>query len=113
MNIKDIQSALSVFEDESIRQTEATEQGDFRTANRAYNRIVEAATYLKAHDTLSELQPLLSHSHIGVRSHAAYYLLPVCEAEALKTLEAIAKSENGVHSLNAEMVLNEILIRPI
>ena len=49
--IKDIDSALSIFEEATANQAEATEQGDYRKANKCYKSITEAVDYLKEHNS--------------------------------------------------------------
>lgn len=104
--IKDIETALAVFEEASIKQTEATEQGDYKTGNKHYGEITKAVAFIKSENAIANLRPLLSHSSVGVRMWAACYLLPVDEKEGIKVLEQIAKS-SGIHALTADTTLSE------
>lgn len=54
---------------------QATQQGNARTANRAYAQIVRAKDSLVAGGHLAALVPLLCHEHAAVRLWAARYLL--------------------------------------
>lgn len=104
--INNIQSALELFERSSILQVEATERGDYKTGNKNYDKIIKAANFLKAENSINSLFPYLCHPSIGVRLWAAFYTLTFNEKEAVKTLEEIIKSD-GMVSLTAETTLNE------
>lgn len=104
--IKDIETALSNFEEAAVKHTEATEHGDFKIGNKNYAEIVKAITFLKEHNGMDKLTKLLSHSSVGVRLWAATYLLPVMETEGLRVLKEIY-SEAGIHSLTAKTTLSE------
>ena len=47
MKIKDIQTALEIFEDACIKHSEATEQGDYKTGNKYHSKIMKAIAFLK------------------------------------------------------------------
>ncbi|MEM0942125.1 MAG: DUF2019 domain-containing protein [Bacteroidota bacterium] len=104
--IKDIDTALAIFEEAAIKQAEATETGDYKTGNKHYDEITKAVAFIKNENAVESLKPFLSHSSIGVRLWAACYLLPVDEKQGVKTLEEIAKS-SGIHSLTADTTLSE------
>jgi len=106
MKIKDVKTALETFEEASIKQAEATEQGDYKTGNNCYNRITKAANFLKNENAISSLKEYLSSPFISVRLWAACYWLPINESEGIKVLEEIAKG-SGIHSLTAETTLDE------
>lgn len=106
MKLTDIKSAITLFQKATINQTEATEEGDFKTGNKNYSLITKAATYLKEHNAISELRPLLLNSSVGVRLWAASYLLPVFENESLLNLKKIVES-SGIHSFTAENTIVE------
>ena len=42
MKINNIKKALEIFEEASVKQAEATEQGDYKTGNKCYDRITKA-----------------------------------------------------------------------
>ncbi len=104
--IKDIETALAVFEEAAIKQAEATEEGDYKSGNKRYNEITKAAEYIKSEGSIDNLRGFLSHDSIGVRMWAAYYLLPVDEKEGERVLKEIAKS-SGIHALTADTTLSE------
>lgn len=104
--IKDIATAVLKFEEAATKHADATEQGDYKTANKNYAIIVKAVTFLKEHNEIQKLSELLSHSSDGVRGWAATYLLPLKEREAMKALEEIAKG-SGIRSLAAETTMSE------
>lgn len=67
MKIRDIDAALEIFEDASIKQSEATEQGDYKAGNKYYDKIIKAVTFLKSENALNQLEKYLSHSSVGVK----------------------------------------------
>lgn len=106
VKITDIESALGVFEESSLRHSDATEVGDYKAANKNYDSIVEATSFLKKQNAIDSLIPFLKHNFLGVRLWAASYLLPSYEKEATKTLQEISL-KNGIHSLTAKTTLSE------
>jgi hypothetical protein len=106
MKIKEIKIALEIFEEACIKHSEATEQGDYKTGNKYYTKIVKAATFLKNENAISNLRDYLSSPFVGVRLWTACYWLAVNEQEGIKVLEEIVKSP-GIHSLTAETTLSE------
>jgi hypothetical protein len=106
MKIKDIQTALEVFETASKKQAEATDQGDYKTGNKCYDRIIKSTDFLKKENALNRLEKYFTNSSIGVRLWSACYLLPINEQGGIKVLEEIAKS-SGIHSLTAKTAIDE------
>lgn len=104
--INNIDSALSVFEDAAAKHAEATEQGDYRKANKCYKSITEAVNYLKEHNALLQLEVFLRHASVGVRLWSASYLLSIRENDAIRVLEEISTLP-GIHSLDAKTTLSE------
>lgn len=104
--IKDITTALSLFEDAAAKQAEATSQGDYKMGNKYYDTLVESVAFLKRANAVNQLLSLLAHRSIGVRMWAAVYLLPIHEKEGVKILEQIMKIP-GIHALTAETTLSE------
>ncbi|MFH6968371.1 MULTISPECIES: DUF2019 domain-containing protein [Flavobacterium] len=106
MKIENVEKALSIFEEVSIKQSEAIETGDYKTGNKFYAKIVLAANFLKDENAINKLENFLLHESIGVRLWSASYLLSYNEKDAIKVLESIEKT-SGIHSLTAETTLSE------
>ena len=104
--ITDKSAALNLFEQAALKHSEATEEGDYKTGNKNYTLIIKAINFLKEKNEVSCLTSFLKHPSAGVRCWAALYLLPICENEAVRTLEDLSKN-NGFHSLDAETTLSE------
>src|SRR4051812_49263179 len=104
--INDISDALKLFEDAALKHAEATETGDYKTANKNYDKIVEAIQFLKEKNQLDGLLKFLNHDSDGVRVWAAGYLLFTHSGEGVRTLEEISKTK-GIQSLNASTTLSE------
>ena len=104
--IKDIQSALALFEESAIKQAESTEIGDYKSGNKAYKSLIHAINFLKELEHVPSLNAFLYHSNVGVRIWAATYLLPFNEANAIIVLEDISKRRD-IFSLDAETTLSE------
>ena len=104
--IKDTETALLIFEESALKHAEATQQGDYKTANKSYALIIRVITYLKKQDAMQSLFQFLNHSSDGVKGWAATYLLPIEEKKAIRALEEIAKG-TGIRSLAAETTLIE------
>ena len=97
---------MALFQEAATKQAEATENGDYKTANKNYDKIIDIMDYLKRENSVDRLHDFLSASSVGVRIWAAYYLLPTHEKESVKVLGEIEKGE-GIHSLTAETTLSE------
>ncbi len=105
-NIKDIETALSLFEEAATKHAEATKQGDYKTGNKYYNKVVKVVSYLKEQNSLDELMKFLTSDIVGIRLVAATYLLPKHEKKGIEVLEAISKSSD-FFSFIAETTLSE------
>lgn len=84
MKIKDIKTALEIFEDACIKHAEATETGDYKTGNKYYAKIVKVAAFLKSENAMYSLKDYLASTNIGVRLWAAFYWLAIDEKKRLK-----------------------------
>lgn len=104
--IKDTAAAILKFEEAATKHAEATEQGDYKTANKSYAVIVKAITFLKEQNEIQRLHEFLNYSSVGVRMWAATYLLPVLESEGLRVLKQIA-GKTGIHSFTAKTTISE------
>ena len=103
--IQDIDTAIHQFEKAAIAHSEATVQCDYRKCNKAHDIVIKAVTFIRKQKKIVRLLPFLHHHSVGVQTWAATYLLSVRPLEAIKTLEDIIKSHNGILAFGAEMVL--------
>lgn len=104
--INDISVALKIFEEASIIQVEATENGNYRTGNKNYDKIVTAFSFLKSQNSIDRLSQYLNHQHIGPRLWSAYYTLPIDEKKAINVLKELTKHP-GIIALTAETTVEE------
>jgi hypothetical protein len=104
--MENIEIALNIFLESSAKQAEATENGDYKTANKYYDKIIKSANLIKSQNAISNFVDYISNPNVGVRLWSAYFLLPIYEREALKVLKDIVKT-NGIHSLTAEATIKE------
>jgi hypothetical protein len=106
MKIKDTDDALKFFKEASMTHAEATENGDYKTANKSYDRIEKAVTFLKSKNETHRLIEYFFDPSVGVRLWSAYYLLPTNTKKACDVLEEIAKGTD-IHSLTAKTTVSE------
>lgn len=106
MTMKDTTAIIEKFVEASMKHEEATNEGDYKTANKSYRIIVKMVDFLKDHEEINKLSELLNHSSVGVRLWTATILLPVSELESLKVLNQISKG-NGIHSFEALTIIKE------
>lgn len=104
--MKDIKTTLEIFLEAAAKQAEATEQGDYKMANKCYDKIIKSTAILKSENAIDNLLDYLTDSSIGVRLWSASFLLPVYEEKGIKALKDIIKTK-GIHSLTAETTLSE------
>lgn len=113
--IDNISKALTTFRMAAATQVAATECGDYKKGNNAFDRIIHILKYLKGLGKMNELEALLSDSNVGVRMFAAYGLLSSSPKIAVPVLKEISQRED-IHSLTAKMTLEQweqnILIYP-
>jgi hypothetical protein len=106
MPIKDIATALKLFENAAIAHSNAAEEGDYKTCNSSYAIIARSRAFIKNNNDEVLLKDFLHHENPGVRCWAASFLLSIFQNEAVETLKEIAAGK-GIQSLNAEMTLSE------
>ena len=104
--IDNISDALTAFRLAATTQVVATENGDYKKGNNAFDRIIQILKYLKGLGKMNELEALLSDSNVGVRMFAAYGLLPTSPKIAVPVLKEISQRED-IHSLTAKMTLEQ------
>ena len=105
--IKSNDEALRLFEESSIRHSEASETGDYKTGNRHHDIIVACILYLYDNQQLQLLEPFLEHPHVGVRLWAAFALLSVEKTKAENVLMDIQNGSFGIIGGNAMYTLKE------
>lgn len=106
--IKSIESALSIFELEANNQAECSENGDYKSGNKSYQKIIDSVNYIKDNNSIDLLISFLSNESIGVKLWSACFLLPENESRSLKVLEEI-KETNSIHSFTAATTISEWL----
>jgi hypothetical protein len=79
---------------------------DYKTANKKYDEITQAAAFLRDKDRLLILKTLFDNRNNGVKLWAAVYLLPVLEEESTEILLELSR-ESAMVSLNAKITLEE------
>ena len=104
--IKDITTALSLFVEAATKHAEATIEGDYKTGNKNYDKVLKSVSYLKEKGRIDELLQYLNHNVVGVRLAAATFLLPKYEKKGIEVLEEISKSSDFL-SIIAETTLSE------
>ena len=104
--IVEIKGALKIFEESAQKHQEATDVGDYKTANKNYDSIIIAVKYLKEHNLIDDLLPYLNSQSIAVKLWASTFLLPYHESDAISALKDLIKVK-GIISLDAETVLVE------
>lgn len=107
IKIKNTDVAIEIFIEAAIKHAESTSNGNYKVANKNYDKIIKAIAFLKQSDKLYTLNDLLEHPSVGVRIWASTYLLSLNEERALMILENIVNEERGIHSLIAQTTLNE------
>lgn len=104
--IDNISKALTDFRLTAAAQAAATECGDYKKGNNAFDRVIHILKYLKGLGKMNELEALLSDSNVGVRMFAAYGLLPISPKIAVPILKEISQRED-LHSLTAKATLEQ------
>ena len=86
----------------------ASKNGDYREANRNYDKLAMLLSKLRATHDKGEgiLLRLMKDRSDAVSMWAATQSLPIAEKEALATLEAVV-ARGGIIGLDAEMVIKE------
>lgn len=112
--MKSIEEALATFEKCATIQAQTYETGDYRKGNKYFDKLMKSIVFLYEQKHLIDLEPFLHHQNVGVRSTAAYALLPIMEEKSKAVLQEIAINNYGIHSSDAERTLqrwndNEII----
>jgi hypothetical protein len=78
-------------------KVQANEAGDYKSADKSYDKIVRAVAVFKDSDNTDQLISLLDDSRPGVRMNAAIFTLPKYENVSLPILEEIAADKGAWH----------------
>ena len=106
-NIRTIEEALTLFEENSIIHGNASLDGNYKVGNKAYDIVTKCTNFLTENNKIELLLPFLEHENVSVRLGAAYALLPLYTKESKKTLKQIKKKDESIIGFDAEMVLKE------
>lgn len=106
----DVQALIEDFVKNAMIQGEATYVGDYKTGNKASNKLFKLSKIMEQEREIAQqmLDVLLEHEDINVRIWASGKALDINYkyAEAVEALKRIAKMpEAGILGLNAEMSL--------
>ena len=104
--IKDLETALKMYEEAAVKQEATFETGDYKTGNKYYEIFAKARNFIKKEKALEKLKPFLNHASPHLRVCAADDLLPIYEKEAIHALEEVIK-DPGIVSMSAGRVLGE------
>lgn len=105
--IDNVEEALKLFEENTIKQAQTFETGNFKVGNKCFDNQIRCLSYLHKQGKIEMLEPFLSHENPGVRESAAYAFLSIHPQRAEEVLSEIATGNYGFHSINAEMLLKE------
>lgn len=105
--MKSIEEAIRVIEESAAAQSKATETGDYKLGNKYFDKEMKALTYLYQQGHLSDLKIFLNHEDVGVRSFAAYALLPIYEDLCKTVLLDISNKFSNIHGSDAMTILKE------
>ena len=105
--IDSVEEALKMFEENSIRQAQTLETGNYKIGNKCFDNKMKCLSYIYKCGKLKELEKYLAHENVGLRETAAYAYLSICPQEGEVVLSEIAQGNYGFHSLTAEMTLKE------
>lgn len=100
-------SAIETLIDSANKHSNASEMGDYKSANKNFTLIQKAVYYLRENDGINKLEELLNHKDISVRLAAASYFLAHNADKAILILENIVRQKIPHKSFEAKMVLDE------
>lgn len=100
--------ALKLFEESSIKHSEASEKGEYKKCNKNHDIIIACILYLYDTQQLKLLEPFLEHPHVGVRLWAAFVLLSIEKEKAEEVLRDIQNGPSGILQGNALYTLKEL-----
>lgn len=103
----DVNVAVNVIIAASQKHAQAIETGDYKIANKNYDRTRKAVAYLRENGGIENLKNLLNHKETSVRLAAVTFLLKHHEAQAKAVLEEIVSASIPHQSFSAKLVLQE------
>ena len=101
------EKAIDTIIDASVKHAQATETGDYKTANKNYHLINNAITYLLENKNTEELEKLLIHDETSVKVWVASYLIKQGDQHAIAVLEQIASQSIPDQSFDAKILLQQ------
>ncbi|UYZ64501.1 hypothetical protein [Hymenobacter weizhouensis] len=99
-------ATVEAFCQAATTHAEATNSGEYKTANRAYANLVAALKCLEAHESTHLLRPLLHSAMIGPKLWSATYFLSRGETKAVDILNQLA-TRKDILGFSAQMTLRE------
>ncbi len=107
LEIRNEENALELVELSVMEQAAAMKKGDYKTANKYFEREMKCIVYLYNNQRLEAMEKFLVSNNVNLRAVAAYALLPVFPHKCELILSEIADGNYGIDSFNAEMTLKE------
>lgn len=97
------------FRNAAIAHGSGTLGGNAQSTNRAHDRVIKALQLLRLYPDQGReaLSELAKDSNNSVRAWAATYLLPLDQERAITVLEDVARNDESIIGLDAEIVLRE------
>jgi hypothetical protein len=106
-NFNNSKEAINTIITSAQKHTYATDNGDYKTANKNYDLVVEAVDYLKKNNELDKLKDLITHNEISVKVAVASFLIKYSDPQAIAILEEIASKAIPHHSFTAQILLKQ------
>jgi hypothetical protein len=99
--------AVLQFKNSCIKQGKALESGNYKEGNKSARYIYESIEFLKSNHQLDLLKPFLFEGNENLRIWSARALIHSYSSLCLRVLQDIANTSEGIHGLDAEMVISE------
>ena len=104
---RETETLLNEYASLAAEHGDATESGDYRSANRAADKLATIHEQLASLGEEESIGSLLSHTHPGVRCWAATHVMRLRPREAREVLEALAATKRSLIGMSAQMVLQQ------
>ena len=102
-----IQDAVTQFKTACILQGQAFDKGNFKKANKYFEKETKCVDFLKENNALNKLFPFLYEEDENLRISTAAVLMHLETNACLAVLNDIANKSHGVNKINAEMTISE------